>query len=159
MGVASCGKTTVGKTLAGGLGARFVEGDKLHSAENVAKMSSGIPLTDADRWPWLAKIGQSMRGEGGVVAACSALKKVYRRAIEEAAGRPVLFVFLSGPRNVLQRRIADRKGHFMPPALLDSQLATLEPPGADESAVSIDLTLPPEIIVERAMTFLTSQKR
>jgi gluconokinase len=154
MGVASCGKTTVGAAVADRLGVRFIEGDRLHSAANIAKMSAGTPLTDEDRWPWLASIGAALRGEDGAIAACSALKKSYRKAIAAAAGRPVSFVFLSGGRALLQQRINARKNHFMPPTLLDSQLATLEIPGPDEDAVTIDIAQEPEAIVEAAVAFL-----
>ena len=154
MGVASCGKTTVGEALAARLGARFIEGDRLHAPESIAKMSAGTPLTDADRWPWLARIGQSLAGSGGAIATCSALKRSYRQAIEMAAGRPVLFVHLHGSRDVLAKRIASRKGHFMPASLLDSQLAALEMPGPDEPAISIDISGTAEDIIARAEAFL-----
>ncbi len=154
MGVASCGKTTVGEALAAKLGARFVEGDRLHSPESVAKMSAGIPLTDDDRWPWLGRVGDALKGDQGCVASCSALKVVYRDAIRAHAGRPVSFILLHGSREVLAERIALRKGHFMPASLLDSQLATLEIPGAGESAITIDVALPVEEQVDRAAAYL-----
>jgi gluconokinase len=154
MGVASCGKTSVGEALAEVLGAHFTEGDKLHPAANIAKMSAGTPLTDEDRWPWLTEVGKSLKGSGGKIVSCSALKKIYRRHIAEAAGRPVAFVFLDGSRELLARRIADRKGHFMPPALLDSQLKTLEPPGTDEWALRLDIQEPVAKLVERARIWL-----
>jgi gluconokinase len=154
MGVASCGKTSVGEALAEALGAQFTEGDKLHPATNISKMSAGTPLTDEDRWPWLAEVGKSLKGSGGKIASCSALKKIYRQHIAEAAGRPVAFVFLDGSRELLARRIADRKGHFMPPTLLDSQLKTLEPPGADERALRLDIQEPVAMLVERARLWL-----
>ena len=154
MGVASCGKTSVGEALAETLGAQFTEGDKLHPAANIAKMSAGTPLTDEDRWPWLAEVGKSLKGSGGKIASCSALKKIYRQHIAEAAGRPVAFVFLDGSRELLARRIADRKGHIMPPTLLDSQLKTLEPPGADERALRLDIQEPVALLVERAQFWL-----
>ena len=156
MGVASCGKTTIGMAIAKQIGARFIEGDRLHAPESVAKMSAGIPLTDDDRWPWLARIGETLRGEDSAIAACSALKKSYREAIARAAGRPVTFIFLQGSRELLSRRIAERKGHFMPPSLLDSQFATLEVPGADERAIAIDIDQPPDAIVALAAAYLNS---
>ena len=155
MGVASCGKTTVGEAIAARLGVPFIEGDRLHAPESIAKMSAGIPLTDDDRWPWLARIGSAMRGQTGIAAACSALKKSYRQAIAQAAARPVVFVFLSGTRELLAARIAARKGHFMPPTLLDSQLATLQPPDGSEPHVTLDLGLPPDELVARAIGYLT----
>jgi gluconokinase len=154
MGVASCGKTTVGEALATRLAAHFIEGDRLHAPESVAKMSHGIPLTDDDRWPWLARVGAALAGEGPAIASCSALKRSYRRAIEKAAGRPVSFIHLHGSREVLAKRIASRKEHFMPASLLDSQLATLEMPGEDERAIRIDISDPPEVILEQAEQFL-----
>ncbi len=158
MGVSACGKTTVGEALAAQLGAQFVEGDKLHPAANVAKMSAGLPLTDEDRWPWLEQVGASLKGDTAVIASCSALKKVYRQQIAAAAGRPVHYILLNGDKFLLQKRIAERKGHFMPPALLDSQLATLEIPGVDESAVIIDIALPLDDQVRLAVAFLKGRK-
>jgi gluconokinase len=154
MGVASCGKTTVGEALAAKLHAQFVEGDKFHPPGNVAKMSAGHPLTDEDRWPWLTQVGASLKGNKGIVASCSALKKIYRQHIVESAGRPVSFILLHGDKAILQKRIAERKGHFMPASLLESQLATLEIPGADENAVTIDIALPLQKQVEQAAAFL-----
>ena len=154
MGVASCGKTTVGEALGARLGVPFIEGDRLHSPESIAKMSAGIALSDDDRWPWLGRIGAAMRGQNGIIAACSALKKSYRASIAEAAGRPVFFVFLDGSRELLSARIAARQGHFMPPALLDSQLATLEPPDASEAHVRLDLSLSPADLLDQAAAAL-----
>lgn len=154
MGVASCGKTSVGEALAQALGAVFTEGDRLHPPANIAKMSAGIPLNDDDRWPWLGEIGKALAAPGAKIASCSALKKIYRARIAEAAGRPVAFVFLDGSRALLERRIAERKGHFMPPTLLDSQLKTLEPPGPDEWALRLDIADPVPALVEKAKAWL-----
>lgn len=154
MGVASCGKTTLGAALATRLGVSFVEGDQLHSAESVEKMSKGIALTDEDRWPWLGCIGVALRGTSGVVISCSALKKSYRYAITENAERRVLFIHLHGSREVLAQRIANRKGHFMPASLLESQLATLEPPDATEYHVTIDVVAPLAEQIETALAFV-----
>jgi gluconokinase len=154
MGVASCGKTTLGEALTAKLGVPFVEGDKLHSPESVAKMSKGIALTDEDRWPWLSRVGEALAGSSGAIASCSALKKVYRDRIIQTAGRPVAFLLLHGDRALLQKRIAKRKGHFMPASLLDSQLATLEIPGADENALVIDIALSVDAQVAKAVHFL-----
>jgi gluconokinase len=158
MGVASCGKTAVGEALAARLGVAFIEGDCLHPTSNVAKMSAGIPLSDDDRWPWLARIGESLRGTQGLIASCSALKRRYRDYIAETAGRSVSFVFLDGRRALLEQRIAARKGHFMPPSLLDSQLATLERPGADEVAKAFDIAQPVEAIASKASAWLMQQE-
>jgi len=154
MGVSSCGKTTLGEALAQALGAHFVEGDKLHPPENIKKMSAGQPLNDQDRWPWLTKVGETLQGTHGVIASCSSLKKTYRDLIRSAAGRPVYFIHLHGSRELLAARIASRKNHFMPPTLLESQLATLEMPLASEPhlTVAIDDTL--EAQVEKSIAFL-----
>jgi len=154
MGVTSCGKTTVGELVAEKLGVPFIEGDKLHPAANVAKMSSGVPLTDEDRWPWLEKIGRALAGSEGKIASCSALKRAYRERIAQAAGRPVAFVFLDGSRALLQARINARKNHFMPPSLLDSQLKTLEPPGPDELSLRLDIAEPVPQLVAEAVKWL-----
>jgi carbohydrate kinase (thermoresistant glucokinase family) len=135
MGVMGAGKTTLAAKLATELELPFIEGDDLHAPVSRAKMAAGIPLTDADRWPWLARVGEALR-DGGV-AACSALTRRYRDAIRAAAGQDVLFVFLDTPRDELERRVLTRTGHFVSPALLESQLATLEPPETDERAISV----------------------
>ena len=138
MGVSGCGKTSVGERLAPDLGARYVDGDDLHPQANIDKMSHGIPLTDEDRWPWLDAVGQVLRVPD-VIVGCSALKRSYRDAIRAGAGAEVCFVHLAGERSVIAARMAARKGHFMPEALLDSQYAALEPPGADETSVTVDI--------------------
>ena len=160
MGVTSCGKTSVGEGLAAELNCPFIEGDRLHPPSNIAKMSAGMPLNDADRWPWLEIIGKAMRAEcdkgHGVVASCSALKKSYRQKLAEAAGRPITFIFLHGSRDLLAARMAMRKGHFMPVSLLDSQLATIEAPGPEENALHLDVILPVDELVRRSKAYLTS---
>ena len=140
MGVSGSGKSTVGALLAERLGVPFLDADDLHPITNVDKMSQGVPLTDDDRWPWLAKVGAAMAEASGtgIVVACSALKRSYRDAIRDRAPSAV-FVHLHGERELLAQRLGLRVGHFMPGSLLDSQLATLEPPGDDEGVtVSID---------------------
>ncbi|MCX5577889.1 gluconokinase [Kaistia terrae] len=155
MGVSGSGKSSIGEGLAGALGLDFVDGDGLHSPENVAKMASGTPLVDDDRWPWLDKIGSTL-GDGsahpvGIVVACSALKKIYRDRIRAAAGQSIRFVFLDAPQSLVQDRLGARKGHFMPPSLLASQYATLERPGADEPDVlAVAVDVPIAEIVRRA---------
>jgi gluconokinase len=141
MGVSGCGKSTVAGMLAGRLGWDLLEGDDLHPPANVAKMHAGHPLDDDDRWPWLAKIrewidGHAADGRPGVVT-CSALKKTYRDVLRAP---DVVFVYLSGSRELIGARLAARHGHFMPASLLDSQFATLEPPGDDERAITVDVT-------------------
>ena len=140
MGVCGCGKTTIGDLVARQLGMPFLDGDSLHPVENVAKMAAGSPLSDEDRWPWLAVIGSALAAAGaeGLVLACSALKRSYRDAIRANAPHTV-FLHLDGSREVLSQRLKDRSGHFMPPSLLDSQLATLEPLEPDEAGVVVDI--------------------
>ena len=138
MGVSGSGKSTVAALLAAALGCQFQEGDDLHPPENVEKMRNGIPLTDADRIPWLRKIGGEIdswrtRGECGVLT-CSALKRSYRDIII-GDRRDVVLVYLKGSRELIHQRMAARHGHFMPVALLDSQFATLEEPTPDEHPI------------------------
>ena len=148
MGVSGCGKSTVGAAFAAAIGGRFIDGDDLHPDPNVAKMASGQPLTDTDRAPWLVKVGQALQvGPGPVVIGCSALKRRYRDVIRHEAAQPVLFLHLTGSRAVLLARMAARTGHFMPPSLLDSQLAALEPPGFDEAAIAVDIDQTPQAIL------------
>jgi gluconokinase len=143
MGPAGCGKSTLGAALAQALGWRFIEGDALHPPANIAKMSRGDPLNDADRAPWLESLGAALGGgsDAGVVMACSALKRAYRDRLRALAG-PLRFVLPELPRELLALRLSQRAGHYMPASLLDSQLATLEPPGADETALRVDGRLP-----------------
>jgi gluconokinase len=138
MGVSGSGKSTVAALLAAALGCQFQEGDDMHPPENLEKMRSGIPLTDADRMPWLLKIGGEIdgwraRGECGVLT-CSALKRSYRDIII-GDRRDVVLVYLKGSRELIHQRMAARHGHFMPVALLDSQFATLEEPTPDEHPI------------------------
>ncbi|MEW9572997.1 gluconokinase [Rhodanobacter sp. Si-c] len=138
MGVSGSGKSHVGATLARACGMDFVEGDELHPVANIARMSAGIPLDDADRQPWLEAIAAAIaahRGKG-VVVACSALRRVYRDVLRQAD--PALrLLYLRVPRDELVRRLRERR-HFMPASLLDSQLATLEEPTADEHAIVLE---------------------
>ncbi|MBT2480824.1 gluconokinase [Streptomyces sp. ISL-94] len=158
MGVAGTGKTTVGRLLAEALSLPYAEGDTFHPPANVAKMSAGTPLQDADRWPWLDAMGAWIReraaaGSGGVVAA-SALKRAYRDRLRSAAPQAV-FVHLTGERPLIEERMAARTGHFMPTTLLDSQFATLEPLQEDELGVAVDVSGSPEDITERALAALS----
>jgi gluconokinase len=149
MGVSGSGKTTIGILLAETLGWQFQEGDKLHPPENVAKMSAGHPLTDADRLPWLRRIAETIdgwraRGQSGVVT-CSALKRSYRDII--VGDRPeVRLVYLKGSPDLIRRRMAARHGHFMPTTLLDSQFSTLEEPSPDENPIVVDIGGQPQEI-------------
>ncbi|NUL07614.1 gluconokinase [Streptomyces lunaelactis] len=155
MGVAGTGKTTIGPLLADTLGVPYAEGDDFHPPANIARMSAGIPLDDADRLPWLDAIGQWAHGRAGLggVVACSALKRVYRDRLRAAAPDAV-FLHLTGDRALIEQRMSERKGHFMPAALLDSQFATLQPLGSDEAGVAVDVSGTPEEITERAVASL-----
>ena len=146
MGVSGCGKSLIGQRLATALGANFTDGDSLHPSANIAKMRRGEPLNDADRAPWLAQVGDTLRA-GNTVVACSALKRAYRDQIRARAAAPVTFLYLRGQRDTLLDRMSTRPGHFMPPALLDSQLATLEPPAPDEAHLTADIELTPAEII------------
>lgn len=138
MGVSGCGKTSIGVLLSKALGIRFTDGDDLHPTSNKEKMSAGIPLTDEDRWPWLDLVGLTLAMPEGAIVACSALKKSYRDRIRSVAPDAV-FVHLVGSRELLLDRLQNRKNHFMPPSLLESQLNTLEELGADEVGFSVDV--------------------
>ncbi len=149
MGVAGCGKSTVGKLWSQRIGASFLEGDEFHPTDNINKMSRGEALTDDDRWPWLDMFAAAMKDtEGLVVGSCSALKQSYRHRIEKAAGEPVLFIYLDGSESLISERLAARRGHFMHPGLLKSQFETLELPSQDERAVSVEIKQSAETIVD-----------
>ncbi|WID97250.1 gluconokinase [Bosea vestrisii] len=154
MGVASSGKTSLGERLAQRLGWPFRDADSFHPPANVAKMSGGIPLTDEDRKPWLAAIAawiDELRASGGNgIVTCSALKKAYRDVI--VGKRPdVALVYLKGSRELIGQRMAARQHHFMPPALLDSQFATLEEPGTDENPLVVQVEASKDAIVEQVV--------
>ncbi|MCE0534781.1 gluconokinase [Kineosporia rhizophila] len=139
LGPSGNGKSTLGTALSGMLRVDFQDGDDLHPEANVAKMASGVPLTDEDRGPWLAAVHDELvkHAEEGLVVACSALKRSYRDLLAE--GLPQLrFVLPDVPREVLVERVGHRPGHFMPATLVDSQLATLEPLGEDENGITVD---------------------
>lgn len=160
MGVAGSGKTTVGKALADVTGIRFLDGDDLHPQENIEKMASGIPLTDEDRWPWLERVGATLADATGHVAVgCSALKRSYRDRIRHRANGPVTFIYLEGSRDLISRRMNEREGHFMPPSLVESQFATLEPPGADEDAVTVDISEPGPRAIARLRDHFMEEKQ
>jgi gluconokinase len=152
MGVSGCGKTSLGSKLAQRLGGRFVDGDDLHPPENRAKMAAGQPLDDVDRAPWLGLVGKTLAAsDGPVIVACSALRRAYRDTIRRHAGGDVLFLHLDGPRDVIAARMAKRTGHYMPLSLLDSQIATLEPPDPDETHLKLDLTAAEVLLLDRAI--------
>jgi gluconokinase len=157
MGVSGSGKSTIAARLAERLGWTFEDADRFHPASNVAKMSAGQPLTDEDRWPWLQAIADEIdrvsRDGGHVVIACSALKRAYRDLLVH--GRDdVRIVFLSGSRPLIADRLAQRKGHFMPPGLLDSQFKTLEPPQTNEHPIIVSIDAPVETIIQNIVAQL-----
>jgi gluconokinase len=161
MGVAGSGKSTVGEMLARRLALPFQDADELHPAANVAKMTAGQPLTDEDRRPWLRAIvawadGQRAAGTSAVLA-CSALKRSYRDEIRR--DRDLVLIYLSGQRSLLSDRLAHRFGHFFSPALLNTQLATLEEPTPDEHPMIIDITQTAAQMVEQIVTSLPSDTR
>jgi gluconokinase len=165
MGVSGCGKSTVAAGVAQALGLTLIDGDDLHLAQSVAKMRAGVALDDADRWPWLDRIGQSLLpppggdpDHRGCVIACSALKRVYRDRLREAAA-PIHFIFLDGDVTLIAERMARRTGHYMQPELLASQVRTLERPGADETdVVRLDISQAVPALVSQAVAALNAVK-
>lgn len=159
MGVCGSGKSTLGAALAAQLGSAFVEGDDFHPPANVERMAAGIALTDADRQGWLLRLSELLgtaRREGRpVVLSCSALKRRYRDTLRSQAPDLAL-LYLCGTPQLLQQRMAARKGHYMPPSLLASQLATLEPPQPDEHALALDAAREPAALVREALAWLRS---
>jgi gluconokinase len=153
MGVSGCGKSSVGEGLAARLGIAYRDGDDLHPPANVAKMRGGVPLSDDDRWPWLDRVAAVLAGEAPVIVGCSALRRAYRDRLRAGAGGPVRFVHLAGSREVIAARMAARKGHYMPPSLLDSQFAALEPPGPDE-ALTVEIDQPLATLIDAVATRL-----
>lgn len=159
MGVSGSGKTSVGGMIAGQLGCGFSDADSFHSAANKAKMAAGNALTDEDRWPWLdamrAAIEENLSAGKTHVYACSALKHIYRDRLSHGDDN-IVFIYLSGSFELLQERLSHRANHFFDPALLKSQVDTLEVPDSDE-AVTISITPPLSEIVDQAMTVLKAR--
>ena len=151
MGVSGSGKSTIGEALAARLGWLYVDGDRFHPPNNVAKMSAGQPLTDEDRWPWLRaiadEIDRAVAAGERVVIGCSALRRAYRDILLRGRN-DIRLVYLDGTEQLIAGRLNDRKGHFMPPGLLASQFATLEPPGPDERPLTVSIDAPVEKIVD-----------
>jgi gluconokinase len=156
MGVCGSGKSLIGAQLAGALDIEFVEGDGLHPPDNVQRMAAGTPLTDEDRYGWLlgiaARLREAKRAGTGLVVSCSALKRSYRDVLRSAGDAKVRFVYLAGSPALLAERVAQRRGHFMPPSLLESQLAILEEPSPDERAWVCDVRAAPHAIVANLVT-------
>jgi gluconokinase len=151
MGVSGSGKSTIGERLAERLAWSYEDGDKFHPASNVAKMSAGHPLTDTDRWPWLMAIADEIdrvcRDGQHAVIACSALKRAYRDVLVHGRN-DVRIVFLNGTQELIANRLAQRKGHFMPPGLLESQFETLEPPDTSENPVTVSIDASIDAVVD-----------
>jgi len=160
MGVSGSGKTTIGAALALRLRVPFLDADAYHPPANVEKMAHGIPLTDADRWPWLGALGRAMAETeataGGVVSACSALKRSYRAHLADTVAAPLVFLVLDGSRETLWARISARRNHYMPPTLLDSQLADLERPDETEPALIVSIEQDVDSVVDEAAAALAS---
>jgi gluconokinase len=151
MGVSGSGKSTIADKLAERLRWSYEDGDKFHPASNVAKMSAGHPLTDEDRWPWLQAIADEIdrvcKAGGHVVIACSALKRAYRDILVH--GRDdVRIIYLDGTEQLIADRLGRRQGHFMPAGLLASQFGTLQPPAANENAVTVSINASVDAIVD-----------
>ena len=162
IGVCGCGKSTLGTSLAKHLRKPFLDADDFHPASNKNKMARGIPLGDADRWPWLDALAEALAVKGKkavmAVAACSALRRSYRERLVLMAGEPIMFVMLEGSRELIAERLALRTGHFMPAAMLDSQLATLEPPCCDEQAITLNIDQPIAAMVKEVHDYLFSRR-
>ncbi|WP_353814387.1 gluconokinase [Agromyces sp. SYSU T00266] len=163
MGVAGAGKSTLAAAVADRLGAVLVEADDLHSSEAKAQMAAGIPLTDEDRWPWLARVASRVSAEIAaghpVVVSCSALRRAYRAALIRDSGTSLAFVHVHGTEARLAERIGARTGHFMPASMLASQLSTLEPLADDEHGIVVPLELPVDAAAEHAVAFITAARR
>lgn len=159
MGVSGCGKSELGRSVAAHTGARFIEADAFHPPSNIDKMRRGIPLGDADRAGWLGVLAEQLiaaRAEGvPAVLACSALKRRYRDQLR-AAAPGLCFAFLQLSRDAAARRVADRPGHYMPPSLVDSQFADLEPPLGEDGVIVLDALLPLDVLVPRTLTWLSN---
>lgn len=155
MGVSGCGKTSVGEMLAEQCDLTFVDGDDLHPQANVDRMSQGIPLDDADRQPWLRDVGRTLNAaDGSVAIGCSALKRDYRDWIRAEVQGPVHFLHLHAAKEVLEERVSNRPGHFMPASLLDSQFAALEHLQDDESGQVIEISAPLPEVVTKAKAYI-----
>ena len=141
MGVSGSGKSTVASMLADAVGGIYLDGDDYHPKANIEKMSQGIALTDDDRWPWLELFAQAMAKQSNkTIGACSSLTKSYRKHLTEAAGEPILFIYLDGSKELILERMSSRSNHFMPSSQLDNQFETLEKPDSSERALTIDIS-------------------
>lgn len=157
MGVSGCGKTTVGKLLSERLRIDFYDADDFHPQENIRKMKGNIPLDDSDRKPWLIKLASHIaqwNKEKGAVLACSALKENYRRILSGNGEEKVIFIYLKGDKKVILQRLKERKAHFFPSGLMESQFSALEIP---EGAVTVDISMPPESICDEIMNRIEAE--
>ena len=159
MGVSGCGKSTIGARVADELGAEFIDADDLHSADARAQMSAGPPLTDDDRRPWLARVAHVAADHNkqgsSVVVACSALRRIYRDQLRDGLRHDVIFLHLAGSAELISNRMSARSGHFMPAALLASQLETLEPLQPDETGITLDASVSADAVVRGAVFAVT----
>jgi carbohydrate kinase (thermoresistant glucokinase family) len=158
MGVSGCGKTTIGSMLADRLGMEFHDADRYHPESNILKIKSGIPLTDRDREPWLLRLADIIserEGGSGVVLACSALKEAYREILSTNRKDITRFIHLTGPRELILRRMNSREGHYFPPHLLDSQYDDLEEP---DQAISVAVERSPEEIIDEIIGRLVESR-
>jgi gluconokinase len=161
MGVSGSGKTTIARGLARAENWILLEGDQFHPPANIAKMKAGIPLTDEDRWPWLRTIAtredELLAAGQSAAVACSALKRAYRDIL--VGERPdTVLVYLRGSKGLIAERMKARKDHFMPPALLDSQFATLEEPGPEENPIVVDIDGPSDAVIQDAVRQLSERQ-
>ena len=162
MGVAGCGKSSYGARLADQLQATYLDGDDFHPPENIAKMSAGIALDDADRWPWLDEIAANMakasRASGAddiIFTGCSSMRRRYRYHLLAGIGAPAHFIYLAADRALITQRMAARDGHFMPNSLIDSQFSTLEIPADNEPASHIDISGSMDVVMTRILAVIT----
>jgi len=156
MGVCGCGKSSLGRLLATHLACEFVEGDDLHPAANVAKMRAGIALEDADRWGWLGSLVARLRTQPPVIASCSALRKSYRDFLRGKIEADLIFLCLTGERELLLQRLGNRTGHYMPASLLDSQLATFESPQGEENVFMLSIEDSLSELVHKSLNFINT---
>ncbi len=156
MGVSGSGKSTVAARLATQLDAEYLDGDDFHSEAAKAKMAAGHALTDQDRWPWLDRIGARLAEGHRTIIACSALRRVYRDRLRQAAGHGLRFAYLKADKDVMRARVAERRGHFMPASLVDSQFATLESPEGEPDTVTVAASLDLDTEVANLVAALTA---
>lgn len=157
MGVTGCGKSSIAEGVARQTSATFIEADDLHDDANIAKMASGEPLTDDDRWPWLQRVASAIHtSPAPVVVSCSCLKRAYRDVLRDQSKLAIGFVHLHTDRDIIATRMAKRSDHFMPVSLLDSQIAILEHLDADETGLLVDVNRSIDLIVDDAVVYVNA---